>query len=666
MPLARGDDGQWAGQEKREITGVFSDAPNWSPDGRKVVYVSMEGGRRFFIYDTINNTYTPVPNMPPHSSDPKFSPDGKQLVFSADPQNNAKPEIFVINIDGSGLRQLTHNDYYDGHPAWSPDGRHIVFVSKPGDNKDLYIMGSDGNNVTRLTDDPGDEFDPSWSPDGTRIAFTADRHYPRSDNYEIYIINADGSGEMRLTYNTGTDRWPVWRPNASNEGQAGCTPLAAWLTDVAIPAGTRFAPGASFTKVWRVANRGTCTWTPNGYTLRYASGDLTGETTAIPMPGAIQPGAWVDLAVPFHAPEAPGQYVAMWELRDEAGNPVPAEGGGTLTLPVSIEVLPSDAQGVLPASLYFLDEGQVWRIASDGREKAQVTREAEDVSSFDVAPGSGQVAFVHANRLYLVEADGSNPRLIAEGTEDAHVSSPRWSPDGRTLAYGLGGVHLYDVAGGSDRLLIASEPGDQYGLGSKRFAPLSWSPDGATLEVFIGGYEWAGRGLVSVADGTLLSEVDYADMSTWSRDGNTLYLANATSNYGIFPRPPGLFALPNAPQAEAQPVIEERAVWWPYAGAEGRLLYFVSDREPDISLEEIVVSLAAMPLGGGEQEMVRYDFFRLFPEEFGEALWAPGGEGVVVRLEHFFAESGEVLYYPLDGGSPFFLGEVGKSFRWGP
>jgi hypothetical protein len=94
-----------------------------------------------------------------------------------------------------------------------------------------------------------------------------------------------------------------------------------WVTfvkDVSIPDGTKFSSGDTFTKTWRLKNRGTCTWTPD-YMLVFASGDQMGGTTAVRLPGYVSPGQTVDVSVTLTAPAKRGHYVGYWMLRNPAG-----------------------------------------------------------------------------------------------------------------------------------------------------------------------------------------------------------------------------------------------------------------------------------------------------------------------------------------------------------
>ena len=97
---------------------------------------------------------------------------------------------------------------------WSPDGRKIVFVSDRDGNLEIYVMNADGSGQRNLTRHPGYDSDPEWSPDGRKIAFAT----KREGNFEIYVMNADGSGQHNLTRNPAPDRFPVWSPGRKHGG----------------------------------------------------------------------------------------------------------------------------------------------------------------------------------------------------------------------------------------------------------------------------------------------------------------------------------------------------------------------------------------------------------------------------------------------------------------
>ena len=93
---------------------------------------------------------------------------------------------------------------------------------------------------------------------------------------------------------------------------------AGYLTDVTIPDGTVLAPGTQFTKIWRLRNLGTCTWT-SGYTLLFVDGDRLEGESALPLPGIVPPGYTVDIPVDLVAPGTSGTYIGLWQLRSPDG-----------------------------------------------------------------------------------------------------------------------------------------------------------------------------------------------------------------------------------------------------------------------------------------------------------------------------------------------------------
>jgi TolB protein len=194
------------GRERREIAeGRY---PDWSPDGGKLVFVGSDG-ESLQALDLLTGETTVLAGLPGLVKDPVWSPDGRRIAFRV-----LFEDIWMIDADGSNVRQLTHHagGTCVGHPSWSPDSTRIAFSMSPDcwaeePRSDIYVMNSDGSNLTRLTDGAGDYWNAIWSPWEDRIAFSDDHGVQT----RIYVMNADGSGKTRLA----TGRPYDWSPDGT-------------------------------------------------------------------------------------------------------------------------------------------------------------------------------------------------------------------------------------------------------------------------------------------------------------------------------------------------------------------------------------------------------------------------------------------------------------------
>lgn len=111
---------------------------------------------------------------------------------------------------------------------------------------------------------------------------------------------------------------PVTNTPAPTPTRVSYCDWVSFVTDVSVPDGTVFSPGENFTKIWRLKNRGTCTWTPD-YALVFTGGAGMSGPTVVRLPGYVAPGQTVDLPVYLTAPSAPGHYTGYWTLRNPSG-----------------------------------------------------------------------------------------------------------------------------------------------------------------------------------------------------------------------------------------------------------------------------------------------------------------------------------------------------------
>ena len=152
------------------------------------------------------STPTPVPPTATPTPTPRIVHDFQSGRIAFESTRNGNSDIYVINADGTDLRQLTVHPEWDHAPAWSPDGQRIAFHSLRDGNWEIYVMNTDGSGVTRLTNQLERDWLPSWSPDGKQIAFESHR----DGNGNVYVMNSDGTNVRRLTDHSDWDGWPTW------------------------------------------------------------------------------------------------------------------------------------------------------------------------------------------------------------------------------------------------------------------------------------------------------------------------------------------------------------------------------------------------------------------------------------------------------------------------
>jgi TolB protein len=192
--------------------------PHVSRDGNIVFQSNRIGGSKLFIVKLDGTGLRQLTTGPGEDVTPVWSPDGASIIFASDRGGNE--DVWIVKADGTEARNLTNNPASDSHPQWSPDARQVVFCSTRGDgeNDDIYIINSDGSGLRRLTDN-GLNWDtfPSFSPDGKKILFRRLLRQRTSEgtlfNSEIMVMDVDGSGTVNLSRDAFFDGWPAWSPD---------------------------------------------------------------------------------------------------------------------------------------------------------------------------------------------------------------------------------------------------------------------------------------------------------------------------------------------------------------------------------------------------------------------------------------------------------------------
>lgn len=191
--------------------------PAWSPNGRQIVFTSQRNANFKLYVMNANGSKQRVLTQTARwvaNSSPSWSPDGRWIAFASNRLKDGNGEVFKMRPDGSRVTRLTFTDTNtelspdDGFPQWSPDGKQIVFSStRVTGQHDLWVMSPTGKNLRRVTRTPTyDDWGARWSRDGTRIVFYA---VPLNGTVsDVYVVNADGTNLRRITRGTS----PVWRP----------------------------------------------------------------------------------------------------------------------------------------------------------------------------------------------------------------------------------------------------------------------------------------------------------------------------------------------------------------------------------------------------------------------------------------------------------------------
>src|SRR5688500_6748924 len=182
---------------------------SWSPDGNQIAFVSDRTGLpQIWSIGADGSGLRQITSVSTPAIAPDWSPDGARIVFEGGSGEDGF--IDVVELADGRVRRLT-NTRQDYGPDWSPDGQWIAFTSMRDLHGQIYVMRADGSEPRRVTTEVGEEdFHPDWSPDGTQIAFTGGD----DESGYIDVVNADGTNRRRLT-GGGNEYQPAWSPDGT-------------------------------------------------------------------------------------------------------------------------------------------------------------------------------------------------------------------------------------------------------------------------------------------------------------------------------------------------------------------------------------------------------------------------------------------------------------------
>jgi Tol biopolymer transport system component len=284
--------------------------------------------------------------------------------------------IFIVNSDGSELRQVTRRPEQGFRGiSWSPDGTTLVATTSTARGDDISAVAVGTGAERRVTRDPEDDWDAVWSPDGRSIAFDRNADGP---NW-IYVVRADGSGERRLTPDFNYD--PTWSPD---RGIAYIDSRGIWVMR---------HDGSRKRRLVRTAlghhgyeRRSHVAWSPDGALLAYSTG------------------------------------LALWLVNADGSNPrqIFSRGGRTgypVWSPDGTKIAFEQGEGDI--EIYVVD------VVASNERKLTDNKGIQDVSP-SWSADSHALAFVSANDVFVMNADGSGKRNLTNSEETE--SEAVWSP----------------------------------------------------------------------------------------------------------------------------------------------------------------------------------------------------------------------------------------------
>lgn len=190
-----------------------------------------------------------------YDAEATVSPKGDKIVFTS--TRNGDLDLYTMNIDGSEVKQVTHELGYDGGAFFSPDGTRLVFrASRPQTDEqkkeyqdylkqglvaptemELFVCNVDGSDLRQVTHLGKANWAPYYHPDGKRIIFSSNHHGTRGFQFNLFMINEDGTGLTQISYDEVFDSFPMFSPDgkkisfSSNRNNGGTRNTNVFVAD---------------------------------------------------------------------------------------------------------------------------------------------------------------------------------------------------------------------------------------------------------------------------------------------------------------------------------------------------------------------------------------------------------------------------------------------------
>lgn len=183
-----------------------------------------------FVADLQGNIVKQLTDEPGYDAEATVSPDGKKIVFTS--TRSGDLELYTMDINGENVKQITNSIGYDGGAFFSPDSKQLIFrASRPKgelaetykkllkENKvkpsdmELYICDADGSNLRAITNLGGANWAPFFHPSGKKVIFCTNHHVEGNRRFNLFMINTDGTGLEQITFDKSFDSFPMFSPD---------------------------------------------------------------------------------------------------------------------------------------------------------------------------------------------------------------------------------------------------------------------------------------------------------------------------------------------------------------------------------------------------------------------------------------------------------------------
>ncbi len=200
-------DADGAGEETALASFEPIISPAWSPDGRRIAYVSFENKKPVvYVHSLLDGKRHVVANFKGSNSAPAWAPDASRLAVTLSREGGS--QIFLINPDGSGVRRLTSSSAIDTEPRFSPDGQWIYFTSDRGGSPQVYRMPAAGGEPQRVTFEGSYNVTPRLSPDGKTLAYIT----RNGGKFQVAMLDL-ANKQVQIITDSDRDESPSFAPN---------------------------------------------------------------------------------------------------------------------------------------------------------------------------------------------------------------------------------------------------------------------------------------------------------------------------------------------------------------------------------------------------------------------------------------------------------------------